>query len=108
MTTNSNDTRTATIAGLRALARFLEAHPDLPVFAVDARPLLHGSDEEKRQAVDQIAAVLGSSPERRADGDHYHVQRDFGGGVNYHATAITTEHMRDWEALTSYRGAVTA
>ena len=64
------DERARLIAGFRALANFLQDHPDVPapcwtdvmVFPPDA------TDEEMRAEIDQIAARIGAEPvDRTAD-----------------------------------------
>jgi len=80
---------------LRALADFLDEHPDVPVSDVEAAPYITGTDEEERAEVDRLAAILGSSVEDA--GSHYRVRRDFGAGVVYRAVAITAAHMAEYE-----------
>jgi hypothetical protein len=96
------DRRAAVIQGLIDLANFLETHPDLPITSVDARPYIHGTDDEERAEVDRIAAILGQ-PAGYTSGarTHYEVERDFGGRVHYRATAITAAHMAEYSAHTA-------
>ena len=74
--------RAAWVAGLRDLADFLAAHPDVPV-----PPAYHdqgitvfpegGTDDERRAGVDRAAGVLGvRAAETR--GGHYRASRSFG------------------------------
>jgi hypothetical protein len=94
-------------AALRELAGFIDAHPDLPLPSrAKVSPYLHGTDEEDRAEVDRIAGILGAQPET-TPGGHYQVSRTFGGRVSYEATAIPDQQMQDWDALMSYRTAVT-
>jgi hypothetical protein len=82
--------RARLIAGFRALADFLQDHPDVPaprwadvmVFPPD------GSEEEMRREIDRVAARIGTEPaDRTADYGHYAVSRSFG-PVEYRAVAI--------------------
>jgi hypothetical protein len=106
---NITDQRAALVAGLRELADFIEAHPDLPVpetfTETRVEPHLHGTDEEDRAEVDRIAAIIGAVPETTRGG-HYQVSRKFGGGVTYRAIAIPNQEMARWGALMSYDNAV--
>jgi hypothetical protein len=95
------------IRALRDLADFLDAHPDLPVPWVDARPGhgLEGTDEEKRAEVDRIAAILGVQAKMSESGAHYEAERDFGHHVIYRQTAITQAEMAAWrEHMAHYAG----
>ena len=96
------------IRALRDLAGFLDAHPDLPVPWVDARPGrgFEGTDEEERAEVDRIAAILGvQARETSESGTHYEAQREFGDHVVYRVTAITQAEMAAWrEHMTHYTG----
>jgi hypothetical protein len=93
------DRRAALIAGLRDLADFLEAHPDLPL------PFLgggisyhaHGTDGEARAEVDRIAAILDVPAAARDNDDHYEASRDFG-GVAYRAMAVRQDALRRYTA----------
>lgn len=84
-------------AGLIAAAAFIALHPGLPLG--DEGDRLHvsvqdGSDEENRDQVDRIAAILGV-PAGYLHGSrcYYGAVRDFGGGVTYKAVAISAEEM---------------
>lgn len=103
-TMTATDThRTGVIAGLRALADFLDHHPDLPTPTVRASVFPHGDTEAaERATVDQIAAVLGVTA---AGPTHYSATRMFG-GVEYRACAITRDAMARYHAATSYDGVV--
>lgn len=99
------DDRAAYVAGLRELADYLEATPDLPVpdvSTVSYHP--RGTDEQGRAEVDRVAEVLGTAAESTAGGDHYQVTRRFG-PVEYQAIAITADsqarynaHMKGWRS----------
>lgn len=95
---------TETVAGLRALADFLEEHPELPVFSVGAHPYLEGP--EKDREVDRIAGILNEQP-RYTPHAHYIVERDFGGGVIYKAASIPDAVIKQYERDITYHGAVT-
>jgi hypothetical protein len=84
--------RRSLIAGLRALATFLEDHPDVPsprwadvmVFPADC------TDHEAQVEVDTIAALIGSDVhDETANQGHYTTSRGFG-PVEYRAVAIPT------------------
>jgi hypothetical protein len=97
--------RETTCKGLRALADYLEAHPDLPVPTMDGRVIPQGTDVEDRAEVDRIAAILGTPITVNPAGTHYETGRDFGGGVRYSAVAITSAEMDAWGAhMKDYRG----
>jgi hypothetical protein len=100
----SADQRAEYVAGLRALADYLEAHPDLPVpYRVDAWDSVTGGDAERAE-VDRVAAILGEAP-RWSDGTHYEVGRAFG-PVVYRTTVISPEGMARHLAAATYSGAV--
>ena len=88
MTYASQDDRNRFIDGLRALAQFLNDHPDVPaprwadvlVFPPD------GTDEEKRAEIDVIASRIGAEPLAIVNG-HYSASLTFG-PVEYRAVAI--------------------
>ena len=109
MTPTITHQRASFVAGLRELADYIEATPDLPIPSHNSRtaiaPHLSGSDAEDRAEVDRIAAILDASP-TTTRGDHYKVSRQFSGGITYEAVAITARAMAQWHAMTSYRGAV--
>jgi hypothetical protein len=89
--------RTRLVAGLRALAEFIESGADIPapvtadvlVFATD------GTDEQKRSEIDVIATLIGAET-RWTMGDHYVVSRHFG-PVEYRAVAIPSSNGTDGE-----------
>jgi hypothetical protein len=77
------------IAGLRALAEYLESQPDVPAPRHGASVLvfpLHGTREEQRAEIDIIAARINAEPCEIVSG-HYGVSRFFG-PVEYRAVAI--------------------
>ena len=83
-----NDERSSLIDGLRAVAQFLQDHPDVPaprwvdvlVFPPDS------TDEEERAEIDMIAARIGAETSESARG-HYSCSTSFG-SVEYRAVAI--------------------
>ena len=82
------DERSRLIDGLRAVAQFLQDHPDVPaprwvdvlVFPPDS------TDEEERTEIDMIAARIGTETDESARG-HYSCSISFG-SVEYRAVAI--------------------
>ena len=98
---------TETVAGLRALADFLEDHPELPVDGVVAHPVLALlTDRDAGEEIDRIAFILGETP--RMYGGSYTVSRDFGGGVIYRAFKVASTSMEQYLRDISYHGSVTA
>ncbi|NUW30742.1 hypothetical protein HTZ77_04800 [Nonomuraea sp. SMC257] len=105
--------RAQLIDGLRALADFLDTHPDVPTnswahvsYSVTANDVDGGSEDAKRAEVGRVAAILGVTPTLSDSGSHYTALRTFG-PVEFRATAITQEHMAMHEASGTYYGAVT-
>jgi hypothetical protein len=94
---NANE-RGRLIAGLRALADFLQDRPDVPVprwtdvYVFPPR----GTYEQMRAEIDQIAARIGTEPTDHAAYGHYAVARGFG-PVQYRAIAIS-EHADNSDA----------
>jgi hypothetical protein len=86
------DERDRLIDGLRALAAFLQDHPDVPascwadVYVFPPR----GTDEQMRAEIDQIAARIGAVVTDDTARGHYAASRHFG-PVQYRAVAIS-EH----------------
>jgi hypothetical protein len=106
---NGNDTaRAATIAGLREIADFLEAHPGLPVPRYGLKIAVHAGtdtgaedDAAGRAEVDAAATILGATPTTTVGG-HYEVARAFAGGWQYEVLRIPAEAMRRHDAQQSY------
>ena len=101
--------RAQTIAGLRELADYLEAHPGVPVCALgwdlSVFPQLP-TEALTRAEVDRIAAVLGVPVCDETDrGGHYTVTRSFG-LVSYRAVCIPDRRVAAHQALMSYCGSV--
>ena len=87
------------ISGFRALAEFLEGHPDLPVpsFSVFDGLTLYpqGSDPDRQAEVDRVARVLQVAPGSYA---HYQACRRFGEGVSYRIIAVPADDLADDDA----------
>jgi hypothetical protein len=92
------------IAGLRALADYLNANPTVPVpeFSTDVLVHARGTDTEQCAEVDRVAGLLGASVEdRTARGGHYTAARSFG-PVEYRCVAIPAAVMAVHEARQAY------
>jgi hypothetical protein len=100
------DDRAALVAGLRALADFLEANPAVPVQESYHREDITffppgDTDDEKRAAVDLAASAMGV---RAADPDghgHYRAERMFG-PVVYQVLMISSAARARADARDSY------
>ena len=101
--------RSSLIAGLRALADFLEGSPEVPaprwtdilVFPATA------PDSEMRAEIDNIAALIGSAVEdQTAEYGHYQTSRSFG-SIQYRALAVLARARAHHDALMSYSDCVT-
>ena len=108
MYTANDETRNAFITGLRQLADYLDANPDIPVpgwadIAVHADYLEDGG----REQVNQIADALGTGIDPYSCDTHYRTARRNFGHINYYAVAISGDEMARYEALHSYDGCVT-
>jgi hypothetical protein len=94
-----------TIAGLRALADFLEANPAVPVrpFGDDYSVFTTRTDDTaERAAIDHLAELLGVIPQDDTDGGgHYTAIRHFG-PIAYRAVHIPEAARRGHEAVFSY------
>src|SRR5699024_2747884 len=100
-------TRATVITGLRALADFLEDHPEVPVSRYASGYLAYhptGPDPAKRAEVARIATALDTTPTDLGGG--HHVASRYVGPIEYRAVAIPAAEMAAHEALTSYAGAV--
>jgi hypothetical protein len=80
--------RTRLVAGLRALAEFIENHPGVPIpWSADVMVFPSGgSDMERRAEIDAIASRIGTEG-RFTAGGHYSASLRFG-PVEYRAVAI--------------------
>jgi hypothetical protein len=103
--------RAAFIAGLLDLARFLEAHPDLPVQLYGQEITLHtgyelphdGTWQDELRVLKAFAADAGA--ELSDHNGHYYAARSFG-PVTYKACAISPEAQARHDALESYRRSI--
>lgn len=81
MDENSVTETRAFVAGLRELADFLDAHPDLPI------PTWGGVRVNVFIEKDHLKAVLAAAPgvrwEKRQIGDYYSLRTSFTGDCNY-------------------------
>jgi hypothetical protein len=101
--------RAEIVAGLRALADFIEAHPGLPLpqYGQHGITVHSGTDTGTcgevacRTEVDAAAATLERAPVTTIGG-HYQVSRTFGGGVSYRLVRIPAEVMARHAAEQSY------
>jgi hypothetical protein len=97
--------RSQTVAGLRALADFLEANPAIPVREFGAEYTIFAradDDNAERTEIDRIATALGESVEDETGyGGHYRVSKTFG-RITYCAVHIPADHRAAHEALMSY------
>ena len=97
--------RTQTIAGLRALADFLEHNPEVPVreYGADYTYFARRDDDTTERAeVDSIARALGETvTDETDDGGHYAVHKTFG-RITYSAVHIPARDRAAHHALMSY------
>lgn len=88
--------RSQFIAGLRALAEYLESNPRVPApwgeTCIYVFPP-HGSNAERRAEIDVIAAHINAEPCEVVSG-HYAASRFFG-PVEYRATSIDKDTPAD-------------
>jgi hypothetical protein len=98
--------RTDMVAGLRALADFLEANPAVPIpryghaFGVTTS----GSDEQKRSQVKFASLAIGEEVTDDTQAGHYWTQRWFG-SVSYRIVAVSGAAMRRWQQAVPRRDA---
>ncbi|TQS19878.1 hypothetical protein [Microbispora sp. KK1-11] len=106
---STTDHRTATIAGLRALADFLDANPDVPVPRTSIRITYfpqRTDDALMRAEIDRIAGLLGAAI--NPGGllySHYSTSLGFG-PVHYEAIAVLADARARYEAVTSYEDCI--
>jgi hypothetical protein len=97
--------RAQTIAGLRALADFLEDNPSVPVRELGAEYTVFARREDdatERTEIDNIAAALGEIvTDDTESGGHYRVSKTFG-RITYSAVHIPARRRDAHEALMSY------
>ncbi|WP_017593765.1 hypothetical protein [Nocardiopsis potens] len=105
----TGEERRAVIEGLRALADFLDDHPEVPL-CPSSEPLAvfpEGDDTECFADIDRVAALIGVAPKRR--GDHYVAEREFGPAgseVVLGYVAIPADSHARYTAERSYAGSV--
>lgn len=104
------DRRTAFATGLRELADFIEANPELPI--PRSSTVIHyfpqqAPDAEMCTEIDRIAEILGTEidPDHLPHG-HYTTSRCFG-PISYEAAAILADARARHAALSSYQDCVT-
>lgn len=97
--------RTQTIAGLRALADFLQDNPNVPVREYGGEYIVFAradNDTTERAEIDRIAAAVGERvTDETGHGGHYTVSKTFG-RITYTATHIPAERRAAHNALMSY------
>ena len=97
--------RAQTVAGLRALADFLENNPTVPVneYGADYKIFARAeSNAAERTEIDRIASALGADVEDDTTrGGHYTVSKTFG-RITYSAVHVPAERQAAHEALMSY------
>lgn len=108
---HSGAKRAAITDGLRALADWLDAHPDVPVRPGSeceiSHAILAADDAHGLAELDRITEGVGddAAPRRISDGGYPQVSAEFG-PVRYTATYVPKANMAAHDALQSYRGAV--
>lgn len=104
----SSEERARFIAGLRELADYLVAHPGVPVPDYP-RIMAHadGSDEEKRQAVDQAAPELGAEASEILPGSGHYTAARYFGPIEYGVLAISQASKDLFNAQQSYASNIT-
>ena len=96
------------IAGLHALADYLDANPATPIPPFRTEVLIHtrGTDQEQRAEVDRLAALLDvPTNDRTTVGGHYTATRAFG-PVEYRCIAIPRTVRAAFDAVMSYADSV--
>jgi hypothetical protein len=96
------------IAGLHALADYLNDNPAVPVppFQTDVLIHIRGTDQEQRAEVDRLAALLGVAVvDQTGTGGHYTATRAFG-PVEYRCVAVPHAVRAAYAAGMSYADSV--
>lgn len=95
------------IDGLRQLADFLDANPDVPV-PYCPRLGVHADSQETggREQVDKIAAALGTGIAEHSSDSHYYTEERYFGPISYYAVSISDAEMARHRALMSYSDSV--
>jgi hypothetical protein len=98
------------ITGLRQLADYLHAHPDLPVSEHGwdlSDYTLRVSDDQGRADVDRIAAILGVTPaDDTRGGGHYTAAKAFG-PITYRYVHVPARRRAIHDAWSSYADSIT-
>jgi len=109
MTYSDTNQRAQLIAGLRAIANFLESRPEMPAPRTADLMVFPSRDEDAVMCaeIDKIAALLGTSIDAEdIEYGHYGTRLDFG-PVTYKAVAVKAERLARHIAASSYADAVT-
>ncbi|WP_067186055.1 hypothetical protein [Microtetraspora niveoalba] len=104
----NHDHRSRLVAGLRALADFLEANTEIPIpYSVNVHHFpKRDNDAEMCAEIDAIAARLGSEIDQYGrEHGHYSTSITFG-PVSYKAVAIVSAARARYEAHDSYYGCI--
>ncbi|MFE3455255.1 hypothetical protein ACFXJ8_40700 [Nonomuraea sp. NPDC059194] len=100
------DRRTAFVTGLRDLAAYFEANPDVPLPRHSITALYFppkADDKAMRADIDHVAALLGTEIDPKdLQFGHYKTGLSFG-PVRYEALAILADARARHEAANSYR-----
>lgn len=98
--------RAAALEQARDLIAWLEAHPEVPVWKIEARFHADGDDDAQFAEIERISAAVGLPVEETING-HRIVRRghDFA-AVSYEAIAVPNERMAQHYAWASYSGSV--
>lgn len=92
------DKRRAFVAGLRELADFLDANPDVPAprFSSEISVHLYGTDEQKVTAIVECARLMGVEPTLESDGHHLLARLSFG-HVVYQVIGLSQQCKDDFD-----------
>lgn len=90
--------RAALVAGLRELADFAEANPDLPFnYTVDlSYCVLANNDADGITELGRVATILGKPVNKEYDGAHLGVRRHFG-GLSYRAYYVMRQDAAEYD-----------
>jgi hypothetical protein len=112
MTIADTAQRAQIIQGLRDLADFLQAHPEVPVqpysiHCINYYPVIENDDDAAACAeVTRVAGLLGVEPAWNHSGTHYSAVKRFG-LIRYEAVLVTEASMAAHHAAATYDGCVT-
>ena len=92
------------VAGLRALADFLEANPAVPIprHGHDFLVTTSGSDEQKRSQVKFASLAIGENATDDTQSGHYWTERRFG-SVRYRIAAVSDAALQRWQRAAAPR-----